>query len=154
MVFKISVMFFFIIPVATKITGTISARFSFQDIFTSFLRSWDLAIFLVSALLRPKIAGYWYLNSQCLLFFFVPISNVCMIFVKLWYWRFCRCARGLLYIPSSAVLCPAVLTWVFYILIGDASYFLFYIPRGDASYFLFLPWRTYTGPIDSVLPFS
>ena len=42
MVFNISVRFFII-------TGTTLAFFSFQDLFTSFLRSWYLVIFLISA---------------------------------------------------------------------------------------------------------
>ena len=36
------------------ITGTNLALFRFQDLFTSFLRSWYLAIFLISTLFRPK----------------------------------------------------------------------------------------------------
>ena len=54
MVFNISVRFFVIIPVAQTIIGTTLVFFSFQDLFTSFLRSWYLIIFLISALFSPK----------------------------------------------------------------------------------------------------
>ena len=49
MVFNISMRFFVIIPAAPTITGTTLAFFSFQNLFTSLLRSWYLDIFLISA---------------------------------------------------------------------------------------------------------
>ena len=52
--FNISVRFFVIIPVGPAITGTTLAFFSFQDLLTSFLRSWCLVIFLISASFCPK----------------------------------------------------------------------------------------------------
>ena len=57
MFFWIFMRFFFIIPVAPTITGTISVFFSFQDLLTSFLRSWYLVIFLISVLFWPKSLG-------------------------------------------------------------------------------------------------
>ena len=52
MVYK-SVRFLVIFPVAPTITGTTLAFFSFQDLFTSFLRSWYL-VFCISVSLNPK----------------------------------------------------------------------------------------------------
>ena len=52
--FNISVRFFVIIPVRPAITGTTLAFFSFQDLLISFLRSWCLVIFLISASFSPK----------------------------------------------------------------------------------------------------
>ena len=52
--FNVSVRFFVIIPVGPAITGTTLAFFSFQDLLTSFLRSWCLVIFLISASFSPK----------------------------------------------------------------------------------------------------
>ena len=55
MVFNISLRFFGIIPTRIFIiTGTTLALFSFQDLFTSCLKSWYLAILLISASFRPK----------------------------------------------------------------------------------------------------
>ena len=45
---NIFVRFLIIIPVAQTITGTTLAFFNFQDLFTSFLKSWYLFIFLIS----------------------------------------------------------------------------------------------------------
>ena len=54
MVFNISVRFFVVIPETPTITGTTLAFFSFQDLFPSFLTSWCLVIFLISASFCPK----------------------------------------------------------------------------------------------------
>ena len=83
MVFHVSVRFFVIIPRAPTITGTTLAFFSFLDLFTSFLRSWYLVIFLISALFSPKsLASTPHFAMPCSLFFVLKydIWSQCFVF--------------------------------------------------------------------------
>ena len=66
-IFKYSVMVFFIIPVAPTITGTISAFLNFHILLTSFFRSWYLVIFLISV---AFIQSHWELKPQSTMPFF------------------------------------------------------------------------------------
>ena len=57
MIFKCSVMVFFIIPVAPTITGPISVFFYCHILWTSFFRFWNLIICLISVAFSPKSLG-------------------------------------------------------------------------------------------------
>jgi len=57
MIFKCSVMVFFIIPVAPTITGPISVFFNCHILWTSFFRFWNLIICLISVAFSPKSLG-------------------------------------------------------------------------------------------------